>query len=81
MKLIESQLSNLLGFHIFCSDSRCAALDFAFGLYEPPCRDTGCAVGPPVFRAAPCTRAAPRTPPEPAVRFGARTPDVAFAVT
>ena len=35
------------------SDSRCAALAFAFGLYEPPCRDDGDADGPPVFRTSP----------------------------
>ncbi len=34
------------------SDSRCAALDFAFGLYEPPCRDDGCADGSLVFRTS-----------------------------
>jgi hypothetical protein len=27
------------------SDSRCAALDFSFGSYEPPCRDDGNADG------------------------------------
>src|SRR5437773_4194701 len=65
------------------SDSRCAALAFATGLYEPRCRDDGCADGPLVFRSAPCTRAAPHTPPRPA----ARTPPdrsatgMAFAVT
>ena len=47
------------------SDSRCAALDFAFGLYEPPCPDDGCADGSLVFRTSPCTRAAPPTPPGP----------------
>jgi hypothetical protein len=35
------------------SDSRCAALAFTFGLYEPPCRDDGHADGPPVFRTSP----------------------------
>ena len=33
------------------SDSRCAALAFADGLYEPRCRDAGCADGPLVFRS------------------------------
>ncbi len=63
------------------SDSRCAALAFAFGLYEPPCRDGGCADGPLVFRTSPCTRAAPSTPEE---FFGlpvSRPSNVAFAVT
>src|SRR5258708_19847858 len=50
------------------SDSRCAALAFAVGLYEPRCRDNGCADGPLVFRSSPCTRAAPPTPPSPPVR-------------
>ena len=36
------------------SDSRCAALAFALGLYEPRCRDDGCADGPLVFRSSPC---------------------------
>jgi hypothetical protein len=45
------------------SDSRCAALDFAGGLYEPRCPDLGCADGPLVFRSTPCPRAALRTPP------------------
>jgi len=62
------------------SDSRCAALDFVFDLYETPCPDTGCADGSLVFRAPPCTRAAPHTPPGPAVRFGSLTADLAFAV-
>src|SRR5437867_9143227 len=64
------------------SDSRCAALAFTVGLYEPRCPNSGRADGSLVFRASPCTRAAPSTPPRPA----ARTPpdrgaaDVAFAV-
>src|SRR5256885_7299834 len=45
--------------------SRCTALDFAVGLYEPPRRDCGCADGSLVFRTSPDTRAAPHTPPEP----------------
>ena len=65
------------------SDARCAALAFAVGLYEPRCRDDGCADGPLVFRSSPCPRAAPPTPPRPAARaspdWGAA--DVAFAVT
>src|SRR6185436_10954465 len=32
------------------SDCRCAVFDFALGLYEPPCRDVGCADGSLVFR-------------------------------
>src|SRR5688572_10527674 len=48
------------------SDSRCAALAFAGGLYEPRGPDPGCADGPLVFRSAPCPRAAPLTPPRPA---------------
>src|SRR3990172_5133836 len=65
------------------SDSRCAGLDFAFGLYETPCRDGGPADGPLSFRTSPWTRAAPRTPGGPDARS---TPDscasdVAFAVT
>jgi len=56
------------------SDVRCAALDFALGLYEPPCRDGGGADGDSlVFRDDPCTRAASHTPPRPC--------GVAFAVT
>jgi len=35
------------------SDSRCTALDFAFGLYESPRPDTGRADGPLLFRIAP----------------------------
>jgi len=62
------------------SDSRCVALNFAFGLYEPPCRDSGCTDGSLVFRASPCTRAAPHTPPESFTGF-APVLDVAFAVT
>src|SRR6185503_6872930 len=54
------------------SDLRCAALDFAVGLYEARCPDRGCADGPLVFRSAPYTRAAPCTPPRPAARA---TPD------
>ena len=57
------------------SDSRCAALAFAVGLYEPRCPDAGCADGPLVFRSPPCPRAAPSTPPRPArvlLRTGAR---------
>src|SRR5437763_17203324 len=65
------------------SDFRCTALDFAFGLYEPPCRDNDCADGSPVFRTSPSTRAAPHTPERSCARaspdFGAH--DVAFAVT
>src|SRR6266571_1161351 len=65
------------------SDSRCARLAFAIGLYEAPCPDPGGADGPLVFRPAPCTRAAPPTPPRPRARtspdWGAR--DVAFAAT
>ena len=61
------------------SDSRCATLDFAFGLYEPPCRDDGCADGSLVFRASPCTHAALPTPPGSVAGFGAPAPDVAFA--
>src|SRR6266853_2335242 len=60
------------------SDSRCTALDFAFGLYEPPCPDTGCADGSLVFHTSPDTRAAPPTPPEPNTGFGTPVLDVAF---
>src|SRR5213592_4478913 len=64
------------------SDSRCAALAFADGLYEPRRPDSGRADGPLVFRSAPCPRAAPCTPPRPAARaspdWGAA--DVAFTV-
>ncbi len=63
------------------SDSRCAAHDFAFGLYVPPCPDEGCADGSLVFRASPCTRAASHTPSEPTARFGSCAADFAFAVT
>jgi hypothetical protein len=63
------------------SDSRCAVLDFAFGLYELPCRDRDCADGSLVFRASPGTRAAPHTPPESITGFGTPVTDVAFAVT
>src|SRR4051794_23707173 len=64
------------------SDTRCAARDFAMGLYAPRCPDPGCADGPLVFRPSPCTRAAPHPPPRPATRL---TPDcgvtdVAFTV-
>jgi len=62
------------------SDFRCAALDFALGLYEPPCRDAGNADGSPVFRDDPCTRAAPPTPPRPPSRSLSRAVGVAFAV-
>ena len=51
------------------SDSRCAALVFAGGLYEPRCPDSGRADGPLVFRSAPCPRAAPPTPPRPACAY------------
>ena len=65
------------------SDSRCAALDFAGGLYEPRCPDLGCADGSLVFRSAPCPRAALRTPPSSRTRaspdWGAR--DIVFAAT
>ena len=37
--------------------------DFAIGLYAPRCPDLGRADGSLVFRPAPCTRAAPPTPP------------------
>src|SRR5712691_6293553 len=65
------------------SDARCAALAFAVGLYEPRCRDDGRADGPLVFRSAPCTRAAPFTPPRPTA---CTSPDwsavgIAFAAT
>jgi len=63
------------------SDSRCAALAFTFGLYEPPRRDDGGADGPLVFRIAPWSRAAPPTPPRPRTRSGSSARDVAFAVT
>jgi len=65
------------------SDSRCAPLDFAFGLYEPVCPDTGRTDGPLVFHTAPCTRAAPHTPPRPSAPVApeARALDVAFAAT
>ena len=48
------------------SDSRCARLDFAVGLYEPRCPDPGGADGRLVFRSAPCPRAAPHTRRAPA---------------
>src|SRR5688500_18292282 len=64
------------------SDARCAALVFTVGLYEPRCRDDGCADGPLVFRSSPCTRAAPHTPPRPpASSPDADTADMAFAAT
>jgi len=63
------------------SDSRCTSSDFGFALYEHSCRDDGCADGSLVFRAFPCTRAAPNTPPEPHAGFGTPVCDVAFAVT
>src|SRR5215207_718595 len=50
------------------SDSRCAALAFADGLYEPRCRDAGCTDGPLVFRPTPCPRAALLTPPSSCAR-------------
>jgi len=59
------------------SDFRCAALDFALGLYEAPVRDDGCADGSLAFRVDPCTRAATRTPPRPSTFVVG----VAFAVT
>src|SRR5919197_3025673 len=65
------------------SDARCAARDFAVGLYAPRCPDSGRADGPLVFRSSPCPRAAPHTPPRPATRappdWGIA--DVAFAAT
>lgn len=65
------------------SDSRCAALAFAFGLYEPPVPDLGCADGSLLLRLEPCTRAAPSTPEIPDTRLcqepGAS--NVAFAPT
>ena len=64
------------------SDSRCAALAFAFGLYGPPRRDHGRADGSLLFRTAPCTRAAPPTPPGPPALAPVLVRDgVAFAVT
>src|SRR5580704_15295237 len=63
------------------SDTRCAALVFAAGLYEPRCPDSDRADGPLVFRSAPCPRAAPLTPPSSAARtppaWGAT--DIVFA--
>src|SRR6266542_7150390 len=65
------------------SDSRCATLAFAGGLYETRRPDPGCADGPLVFHPSPYTRAAPSTPPRPRARtspdWGAR--DMAFAAT
>jgi hypothetical protein len=63
------------------SDSRCAAVDFATGLYDAPCPDKGNADGSPEFRTPPCTRAAPPAPPGPTTRFGTSVVGVAFAVT
>src|SRR5262245_8710859 len=65
------------------SDSRCATLDFASGLYEPRCPDPGCADGPLVFRSSPCPRAALHTPPRPPTRAspGWDAGGMAFAVT
>jgi len=64
------------------SDARWTALAFVVDLYEARCPDHGCPDGPLVFRSAPCTRAAPRTPPRPDAR---RAPvcgasDIAFTV-
>ena len=57
-------------------------LDFAMGLYEPRCPDQNCADGSLVFRSAPCTRAAPPTPPRPTVPTppDRGTVDMAFTV-
>src|ERR1700754_1334493 len=65
------------------SDTRCARLAFADGLYESLGRDDGRADGPLVFRSAPCPRAAPPTPPSSAARTppDRSTADMAFAVT
>src|SRR4051794_19008890 len=65
------------------SDARCAALDFAVGLYEPRCPDPGRTDGPLVFRSSPCPRAAPLTPPRPSARAppDQDADDVAFTVT
>src|ERR1700716_1197255 len=45
------------------SDSRCAALAFADGLYEPRGPDSRGDDGPLVFFSSPCPRAAPPPPP------------------
>jgi len=63
------------------SDSRCAAANFTFGLYDTPCPDKGRADGSPVFRVDLSTHAAAHTPREPSARFGSSADDVAFAVT
>ena len=65
------------------SDSRCAALAFAGGLYEPRCPDLGRADGSLVFRSTPCPRAALHTPPSSRARASPDegTQDVVFAVT
>src|SRR3990170_5672010 len=65
------------------SDSRCATLAFAVGLYEPRCPDPGCADGPLVLRSSPCPRAALRTPPSSRARASPDwdTRDVVFAAT
>lgn len=63
------------------SDSRSAAPDFVLDLYEPPCRGNGNRDGPLEFHTPLCTRAAPRTPPEPTTRFGTSVLDMAFTVT
>ena len=47
------------------SDSRCAAADFTFGLYGPPCPDSGHADGSLLFPVFPSARAAPPTPGRP----------------
>ena len=63
------------------SDSRCAVLAFALGLYDSPCHDNGRADGSLVFRSSPETRATPLTPPEQKADLGAPASRVAFAVT
>src|SRR5437867_9245941 len=65
------------------SDSRCAALAFADGLYEPRCPDSGRADGSLVFRSAPCPRAAPPTPPSSIARTSPdwSATDIVFAAT
>jgi hypothetical protein len=63
------------------SDSRCAALDFAFWLIRATSPRRGrYADGSLEFRTSPCTRAAPHTPPGPVARFGTRAMDMACAV-
>ena len=64
------------------SDSRCAPLAFAFGLYERSCPDQGGADGSLTFRLEPCARAAPYAPAGPTVLAASelRTADLAFAV-